>query len=106
MFGWALAFLVVAIVAGISGFASVAGTAAWVARMLFVVGLVWFLASLTGPTAGRGPMSRIADKIIASKQALEAPRRHASPPGDRSGRASAAGARPVAASALHPHDST
>lgn len=52
MFGWAITFLLVAIVAGIFGFAGVAGTATWIAKILFVVGLVVFLAMLV---AGRRP---------------------------------------------------
>lgn len=50
MFGWSVSFLIVAIIAGIFGFSGVAGTAAGVAKILFVVGLVMFLATLV---AGR-----------------------------------------------------
>lgn len=46
MFGWAILFLIVAIVAGIFGFAGLAGTATWIAKVLFAVGLVMFLALL------------------------------------------------------------
>ena len=46
MFGWVVTFLIVAIVAGVFGFAGVAGTAAWIARLLFIVGLVVFLLLL------------------------------------------------------------
>ena len=52
MFGWAITFLIVAIVAGVFGFAGVAGTAAWIAKVLFAVGLGMFLALLA---AGRRP---------------------------------------------------
>lgn len=52
MFGWAVTFLIVAIVAGVFGFATVAGTAAWIARTLFIVGLVVFLLLLA---RGRRP---------------------------------------------------
>jgi uncharacterized membrane protein YtjA (UPF0391 family) len=52
MFGWAVTFLVVAIVAGIFGFAGIAGTATSIAKILFVVGLVVFLAMLI---VGRRP---------------------------------------------------
>ncbi len=52
MFGWAVTFLIIAIVAGIFGFAGAAGTAAWVAKILFVVGLVVFVGVLA---AGRRP---------------------------------------------------
>jgi uncharacterized membrane protein YtjA (UPF0391 family) len=46
MLSWALLFLVVAIIAGILGFGVVAGTAAWFAKILFLVFLVLFLVSL------------------------------------------------------------
>lgn len=52
MFGWAVTFLIVAIVAGIFGFAGIAGTATLIAKVLFVVGLVVFLALLV---TGRSP---------------------------------------------------
>jgi uncharacterized membrane protein YtjA (UPF0391 family) len=52
MFGWAITFLIVAIIAGIFGFAGVAGTAAWIAKILFVVGLAVFLVMLV---MGRQP---------------------------------------------------
>lgn len=58
MFGWAVTFLVVAIVAGIFGFAGVAGTAAWIARGLFVVGLVLFLVMLFVGRRSPGDLSR------------------------------------------------
>jgi uncharacterized membrane protein YtjA (UPF0391 family) len=46
MFGWAISFLLVAIIAGIFGFSGIAGTVAGIAKILFVVGLVMFLALL------------------------------------------------------------
>lgn len=46
MFGWAVTFLVIAIVAGVFGFAGMAGTATLVAKALFVLGLVLFLGLL------------------------------------------------------------
>lgn len=46
MFGWAITFLIVAIVAGVFGFAGVAGTAAGIAKIVFAVGLIVFLAML------------------------------------------------------------
>ena len=52
MFGWAITFLIVAIIAGIFGFAGVAGTATWIAKILFIVGLVVFLVVLA---TGRHP---------------------------------------------------
>lgn len=46
MFGWAISFLIVTIIAGIFGFSGIAGTAAGVAKILFVVGLVMFFVLL------------------------------------------------------------
>jgi uncharacterized membrane protein YtjA (UPF0391 family) len=48
MFGWTITALLVAIVAGVFGFAGLAGTAAWIARSLFVVGLAALLVLLLG----------------------------------------------------------
>jgi uncharacterized membrane protein YtjA (UPF0391 family) len=49
MLGWALTFLVIALVAGALSFGAVAGTALYIARILFVVFLVLFLVSLVVP---------------------------------------------------------
>jgi uncharacterized membrane protein YtjA (UPF0391 family) len=46
MLGWALTFLVIAIIAGVLGFGVVAGTAATIARVLFFVFLVLFVVGL------------------------------------------------------------
>jgi uncharacterized membrane protein YtjA (UPF0391 family) len=46
MLSWALMFLIVAIVAAILGWGVIAGTAAWIAKVLFVVFLILFLISL------------------------------------------------------------
>lgn len=46
MLSWALMFLILAIIAGVLGFGVVAGTAAWIAKVLFVVFLVLLLVSL------------------------------------------------------------
>ncbi len=40
MIGWALTFLVVAIIAGVFGFTGIAGAAVNIAWILFVVGLI------------------------------------------------------------------
>ncbi len=45
MFGWAIIFLIIAIVAGALGFGGLAGTAAWIAKVVFGVGLVLFVLS-------------------------------------------------------------
>ena len=46
MLSWSLFFLIVALVAGLLGFSSIAGTAAGIAQILFGVFLVLFLLSL------------------------------------------------------------
>jgi len=51
MLSWAILFLVIALIAGVLGFGVVAGTAAWIAKLLFVVFIVLFLVSLI---SGRG----------------------------------------------------
>ena len=46
MLSYAITFLLIALVAGILGFGVVAGTAAYIAKVLFVIFLVLFIASL------------------------------------------------------------
>ena len=46
MFGWAIAFLIVALIAGAFGFFGLAGAAATAAKIVFVVGLILFVLSL------------------------------------------------------------
>ncbi|MBX3483633.1 DUF1328 domain-containing protein [Phenylobacterium sp.] len=46
MLGWALTFLVVALIAAVLGFTSVAGAAMGIAKILFFVFLVLFVVSL------------------------------------------------------------
>lgn len=46
MLNWAMAFLVVAIIAGVLGFGGIAGAAAGIAKALFFVFLALFVASL------------------------------------------------------------
>ncbi|MDP3659868.1 DUF1328 domain-containing protein [Phenylobacterium sp.] len=45
MLGWALTFLVVALIAGLLGFTSIAGSAMGVAQILFYVFIALFLIS-------------------------------------------------------------
>jgi uncharacterized membrane protein YtjA (UPF0391 family) len=40
MIGWAVTFLIIALIAGVLGFSGIAGTAANIAWILFVVGLI------------------------------------------------------------------
>jgi uncharacterized membrane protein YtjA (UPF0391 family) len=51
MLHYALVFLVVALIAGVLGFGFIAGTAAYIAKILFIVFLVLFLISMF---SGRG----------------------------------------------------
>jgi uncharacterized membrane protein YtjA (UPF0391 family) len=56
MLGWALTFLLVAIIAAIFGFGVIVTTAAGIAQILFVIFIVLFLASLIyHPVSGRRP---------------------------------------------------
>ena len=54
MFGWALMFLVVALIAAALGFGGVAGTAMVAAKLVFVVALIAFaISALMGFTRRR-----------------------------------------------------
>jgi uncharacterized membrane protein YtjA (UPF0391 family) len=46
MLGYAITFLIISLIAGILGFGVIAGTAASIAKVLFLVFLVLFLFSL------------------------------------------------------------
>lgn len=46
MLSWALVFLVIALIAAALGFGALAGTAAWIAKVLFFVFLVLFVIGL------------------------------------------------------------
>jgi uncharacterized membrane protein YtjA (UPF0391 family) len=48
MIGWAVTFLIIALIAGVLGFSGVAGTAANIAWILFVVGLVLAVVMFIG----------------------------------------------------------
>jgi uncharacterized membrane protein YtjA (UPF0391 family) len=48
MLSWALMFLIIALIAGVLGFGLVAGLAATIAKVCFVVFIVLFLISLIG----------------------------------------------------------
>jgi uncharacterized membrane protein YtjA (UPF0391 family) len=55
LLGWALTFLVIAIIAAVFGFGEVAGAAAGIAKILFFIFVVVFLVLLVmGLLAGRG----------------------------------------------------
>jgi uncharacterized membrane protein YtjA (UPF0391 family) len=46
MLGWALTFLVVALIAGVLGFTTIAGAAIGIAKIAFYVFLILFVVSL------------------------------------------------------------
>ncbi|OUQ95090.1 DUF1328 domain-containing protein [Pluralibacter gergoviae] len=46
MFRWGIIFLVIALIAAALGFGGLAGTAAWAAKIVFIVGIILFLVSL------------------------------------------------------------
>ena len=54
MFGWAITFLVIALIAGLLGFGLVAGTAFAAAKIIFVVALLAFLISAVMGYSRRG----------------------------------------------------
>jgi uncharacterized membrane protein YtjA (UPF0391 family) len=45
MLSWALTFLIVALIAAILGFGGIAGSAAWIAQVLFGIFIILFLVS-------------------------------------------------------------
>ncbi|MBH0237074.1 DUF1328 domain-containing protein [Methylobrevis albus] len=56
MIGWALTFLVVALIAAVLGFGGIAGTAVGIAKLIFFVAIVLFVISLVyGLITGRRP---------------------------------------------------
>jgi len=56
MLSWALAFLVLAIIAAVFGFTTIAGASMQAAQILFFVFLVLFLVSLVFGGFRRGPV--------------------------------------------------
>jgi uncharacterized membrane protein YtjA (UPF0391 family) len=56
LFGWALTFLVVALIAAVIGFGGIAGVAVGIAQIIFAIALVLFVLSLLfGIVRGRRP---------------------------------------------------
>jgi uncharacterized membrane protein YtjA (UPF0391 family) len=47
MLSWPLAFLIITALAALLGFTGITGTGAWIAKALFALFLVLFLASIT-----------------------------------------------------------
>lgn len=56
MFGWALTFLIIAIIAAVFGFGGIAGTAIGIAKIIFFVALALLVISLIyALITGRNP---------------------------------------------------
>ena len=56
MLGWAITFLVVALVAALFGFGGIAGTAVEAAKLIFFVAVVLFaISAIVGLMRGRSP---------------------------------------------------
>lgn len=56
MFGWAITFLIIALVAALFGFGGIAGMAVEFAKIIFVIALVLFVISLVySLVTGRRP---------------------------------------------------
>ncbi len=54
MLGWALSFLVIALIAALLGFGGIAGTAVGIAKIIFFVAIALFLTSaIAGAARGR-----------------------------------------------------
>jgi len=52
MFRWGIIFLIIALIAAALGFGTLSGTAAWAAKVVFVVGIIVFVIGLI---TGRKP---------------------------------------------------
>lgn len=52
MFGWGIIFLIIALIAAALGFGALSGTAAWAAKIVFIVGIILFII---GIFTGRRP---------------------------------------------------
>ena len=56
MLGWALSFLIIALIAAVLGFGGIAGFAVEIAKIIFFVAIVLFLIStIVGLVRGRSP---------------------------------------------------
>jgi uncharacterized membrane protein YtjA (UPF0391 family) len=56
MIGWAITFLIIALIAAVLGFGGIAGTAVGIAKIIFFVAIVLFLISaIFGMLRGRSP---------------------------------------------------
>ena len=56
MLGWALTFLIVALIAAVLGFGGIAGLAVEIAKIIFFVAIILFVISaIVGLARGRAP---------------------------------------------------
>jgi uncharacterized membrane protein YtjA (UPF0391 family) len=56
MLGWALTFLIIALIAAALGFGGIAGTAVEIAKIIFFVAIILFaIAAVVGLVRGRTP---------------------------------------------------
>jgi uncharacterized membrane protein YtjA (UPF0391 family) len=56
MLGWAITFLIVAIIAAVLGFGGIAGFAVEAAKLIFVVAIILFaISAIVGLVRGRAP---------------------------------------------------
>jgi uncharacterized membrane protein YtjA (UPF0391 family) len=56
MFGWAISFLIVALIAAVLGFGGIAGLSIEIAKIIFFVAIVLFVISaVVGLARGRSP---------------------------------------------------
>ncbi len=56
MLGWAITFLIIALVAAVLGFGGIAGTAVEIAKLIFFVAIVLFaISAVIGLLRGRSP---------------------------------------------------
>jgi uncharacterized membrane protein YtjA (UPF0391 family) len=79
MLYWAIVFLVVAIIATVFGFGVIAGTTAWIAKVLFIVFLILFVVSLIFGRRGKPPVRGLLSSLMPfASRAKEIMSRHSS----------------------------
>jgi uncharacterized membrane protein YtjA (UPF0391 family) len=60
MLDWTISFLIIAIIAGLLGFTGIAGTAVEMAKIIFVVSLVlWLAAIVVNTLRGKNPKDKM-----------------------------------------------
>lgn len=60
MLDWTISFLIIAIIAGLLGFTGIAGTAVEMAKIVFIVSLVlWLAAVLLNILRGKNPKDKM-----------------------------------------------